>query len=129
VEFRAALEEMKSVDVRERLVDALRLDLAGPGNGVGDAAEVLPQAPSRWCLTGFLVPLEAESAQRADESSAEDLDQAGESGGGRQVAVGTAIADRPSHRSVRALPTHFVLVLVPLPGPGLSLYRFGHSGS
>ncbi|MBX5495627.1 MAG: helicase, partial [Bryobacteraceae bacterium] len=72
---------MKAVDVRERLVDALRLDLVGPSDGLGDAAEVLPQAPSRWYLTGFLVPLEAERTQRTDESSTDEVDQAGEGGG------------------------------------------------
>ncbi len=72
---------MNSDDVRARLVQALRLDLVGPDETLGDPTEVLPQAPSRWYLTGFLVPLGAEAAQRTDESSTEDLDQAGESGG------------------------------------------------
>lgn len=71
---------MKSVQVRSKLVDSLRLDLVGPSDSLGDPAEVLPQAPSRWYLTGFLVPLEAGS-QRADETSDDDLDQAGEGGG------------------------------------------------
>jgi hypothetical protein len=71
---------MNSVQVRSKLVDALRIDLVGPSDALGDTKEVLPQAPSRWYLTGFLVPLEAGS-QRADETSDEDLDQAGESGG------------------------------------------------
>src|SRR2546428_3153777 len=73
---------MKSIDVRSRLVDALRLDLIGPSDTLGDAKEVLPQAPSRWYLSGFLVPLGADPSQRADEDSADDLDQAGEPGGG-----------------------------------------------
>jgi hypothetical protein len=72
---------MNSVDVREKLVEALRLDLVGPSENLGDPSEVLPQAPSRWYLTGFLVPLGAEASQRADEASTEDLDQAGEGGG------------------------------------------------
>jgi hypothetical protein len=45
---------MQPVDVRSQLVDALRLDLVGPENGTELEAEVLPQAPSRWYLTGFL---------------------------------------------------------------------------
>ncbi len=73
-------EEMTSVEVRSKLVEALRLDLVGPSDSVGDPAEVLPQAPSRWYLTGFLVPLEGGS-QRADETSDDDVDQAGEGGG------------------------------------------------
>src|SRR6266481_8329848 len=73
--------EMNSSDVRDRLVDALRLDLVGPETRLDDLEEALSQAPSRWYLTGFLVPLGAEPAQRADEASMEDLDQAGEGGG------------------------------------------------
>ena len=72
---------INSVDVRGKLVEALRLDLVGPGENLGDPAEVLPQAPSRWYLTGFLVPLGAEASQRTDEASTEDLDQAGEGAG------------------------------------------------
>ena len=43
---------MNSVAVREKLVEALRLGLVGPAENLGDPAEVLPQAPSRWYLTG-----------------------------------------------------------------------------
>jgi hypothetical protein len=74
-------DEIKSAEVRERLVDALQLDLVGPAGQLGNPAEVLPQAPSRWYLTGFLVPLGAESEQRTDEASTEEMDQPGESGG------------------------------------------------
>jgi hypothetical protein len=91
---------MKAVDVRERLVDALQLDLVGPGDGLGDAAEVLPQAPSRWYLTGFLVPLEAERTQRTDESSTDDLDQAGEGGG-----LDDDVAPEPAAARQRYLPS------------------------
>ncbi len=52
----------KPVEVRSQLVDALRLDLVGPDNGSDLEAEILPQAPFRWYLTGFLVPLEAGEA-------------------------------------------------------------------
>src|SRR5215469_9042271 len=75
-------DKMTSVEVRSRLVDALRLDLIGPSDTLGDAKEILPQAPSRWYLSGFLVPLGADPNQRTDEDSADDLDQAGEPGGG-----------------------------------------------
>ena len=63
-----------SVSVRRRLCDALRIDLVGPRPD--DAAlqrERLPQAPSRWYLTGFLVPSGAPEAQRAQDSE-EELD-------------------------------------------------------
>ena len=71
---------MKPVDVRAGLVDALRLDLVGPNETVGDLAEVLPQSPSRWYLTGFLAPLDSGS-QRADETSNEELELGAEPGG------------------------------------------------
>lgn len=60
---------MTPVDVRSQLVDARRLDLVGPGEacgadgaGLGDAAEILPQRPSAWYLTGFLMYLDASRA-------------------------------------------------------------------
>ncbi len=64
-----------SAAVRERLVEALRLDLIGPRPE--DAAlrqERLPQAPSRWYLTGFLAPTGAPAAQRAQDAE-EELDE------------------------------------------------------
>src|SRR5262245_1547752 len=64
---------MTPADVRRGLVDALRLDLVGPENGTDLEAEVLPQAPSRWYLTGFLVPLEAGESQRTDETGEDDF--------------------------------------------------------
>ena len=57
---------MKPVEVRSELTDALKLDLVGPNDRLGSPTEVLPQAPSRWYLTGFLVPIEAETAQRVE---------------------------------------------------------------
>src|SRR5688500_16359748 len=72
---------MTSVEVRRELVNALRLDLVGPGEGLGQAEEVLPQRPSKWYLTGFLVPLDAEEDQRRDEDAAEDLAAGAEPGG------------------------------------------------
>src|SRR6516165_756137 len=65
---------MTPVDVRRGLVEALKLDLVGPENGSELEAEVLPQAPSRWYLTGFLVPLEAAEEQRSDETAQDELD-------------------------------------------------------
>jgi hypothetical protein len=65
---------VKPIEVRSRLVEALRLDLVGPDNGTDLEAEVLPQAPSRWYLTGFLVPLEAAEEQRSDETAQDELD-------------------------------------------------------
>ncbi len=74
---------MTPVDVRSQLVDALRLDLVGPDATriLGMPDEILPQPPSRWYLTGFLVPLEADESQRSDETSTEELDGAGDAKG------------------------------------------------
>ena len=62
---------MTLVAVRQNLVDALRLDLVGPQAGSALRDEILPQSPSRWYLTGFLVPSEANEQQRRDETAGE----------------------------------------------------------
>src|SRR5271155_5301638 len=90
-------EEMTSVEVRSKLVEALRLDLVGPGVILGDAQEVLPQGPSRWYLTGFLVPLGAKPEQRADEEADDDFDNAGEAGGTDDDAADDKPAARPRY--------------------------------
>ena len=73
--------ETTSAQVRSKLVDALKLDLVGPEADLGDPAEVLPQSPSRWYLTGFLAPLDAPPEQRSDAEADDDLDSSGEPGG------------------------------------------------
>lgn len=72
---------MTPVAIRSQLIDAVRLDLVGPGEAPGNDAEVLPEPPSRWYLTGFLVPLESDEKQRSDESGTDELDQASDAGG------------------------------------------------
>src|SRR5207245_2318291 len=67
---------MTAVEVRQQLVDALRLDLIGPGKGSPLEAEVLSQRPSAWYLTGFLVPFDAGEDQRVDETGNEEVGQA-----------------------------------------------------
>jgi hypothetical protein len=47
---------MNSPAVRSELVEALKLDLVGPDNDHAFAHELLPDAPLRWYLSGFLVP-------------------------------------------------------------------------
>ena len=57
-----------SASVRASLVVALRLDLVGPWpSDTTHEHERLPQAPSRWYLTGFLAPNGAPEAQRAQD--------------------------------------------------------------
>ena len=66
-----------SVAVRQSLVEALRLDLVGPTPGHALAEERLPawERPSKWYLTGFLVPAAAPPEQAAD---ADENDEMGE---------------------------------------------------
>jgi hypothetical protein len=110
-------EEMTSAEVRSKLVEALRLDLVGPGVNLGDAQEVLPQAPSRWYLTGFLVPLGAKPEQRKDEAADDDFDNAGEAGGTDDDAAD----DKPAARA-RYFPSSIgASVLVPAAAKRLSL--------
>src|SRR5262245_34566158 len=72
---------MTPVEVRQDLVNALKLDLVGPDKGSELEQEILPQAPSRWYLTGFLVPSEASAEQKTEEASQEEVDQMDERGG------------------------------------------------
>ena len=67
---------MTAATVRKRLVDTLWLDLIGPHNDHPFAKELLPDSPTRWYLTGFLVPTEAPASQRFDETSTEEIDTA-----------------------------------------------------
>ena len=47
-------------EVRSSLIDALQVDLVGPTpNDIAHVDEIIDQAPSKWYLTGFLVPYEA----------------------------------------------------------------------
>ena len=72
---------MTSPEVRSELVEALKLDLVGPDNDHAFAHELLPDAPSRWYLSGFLVPSEAPADQKTDETSSEEIDSGGNTGG------------------------------------------------
>ncbi len=70
-----------SVTVRAELCEALRLDLVGPDNNHAFAHELLPEAPSRWYLTGFLVPRYAPEDQRVDAQADDELDADGDADG------------------------------------------------
>ncbi|MEH2452780.1 hypothetical protein [Nostoc sp.] len=62
-------------EVRSHLIEALQLDLIGPTpDDIDHAEEILDQAPSKWCLTGFLVPHGAPIEQRGDDTVDDDLD-------------------------------------------------------
>jgi hypothetical protein len=72
-----------STDVRERLVDALHLDLVGPGPGHALGDERLPGwiRPSTWYLTGFLIPSSTEPEKSADADEDDDFEVVPESAG------------------------------------------------
>src|SRR5262249_43087159 len=76
------------------LVQTLGLDLIGPDRGSDLLNEVLPQAPSRWYLTGFLVPIDAEEGQKADEAAVEGVDELSEAGGGDDATTPEPAAAR-----------------------------------
>ena len=62
--------------VRDRIVDALRLDLVGPPAGHVLVAERLPGwvRPSNWYLTGFLVPSGMPPERCADADEDDDFE-------------------------------------------------------
>lgn len=86
---------MTSADVRARLTHALRLDLIGPNPGEPQISETLPIPPSRWYLTGFLVPWNAPAAQKADEDEQGELEKAAGGGGAGEEDTAT---DPPAAR-------------------------------
>src|SRR5437870_4874096 len=72
-----------SLEVRERLVEALKLDLVGPWAGHALVNERLPGwvRPSNWYLTGFLIPLGTPPEKSADADEDDDVDVIPESAG------------------------------------------------
>ena len=52
----------------------MRLDLVGPCPGHAFEKELLKDSPTRWYLTGYLVPEQAPEAQKHDASSNEAID-------------------------------------------------------
>ena len=73
-----------SLEVRERLVHALNLDLVGPWAGHPQEKERLPGwiRPSSWYLTGFLIPSGTAPEQRSSEDEDDELDETPEPEGG-----------------------------------------------
>jgi len=84
---------MKSTEIRDQLIKTLRLDLVGPHEHLGNPDETLDQAPSRFYLTGFLVPVGAIGERRSgEETDDENLDQLS----GPQRRDDTDTPDRPA---------------------------------
>ncbi len=67
---------MTSAEVRSCIVDALRLDLVGPGPGHEHQNERLPGwiRPSNWYHTGFLIPSSTPPEKSADQDEDDDFD-------------------------------------------------------
>jgi hypothetical protein len=90
-----------AAQVRAHLVDALRLDLVGPRPGhpphADYAEELLPIAPSKWYLSGFLVPFEAPGSERSDADGDEAIDQPGEVGDGDDDDTPEPASARKAH--------------------------------
>jgi hypothetical protein len=63
-----------ALEVRDRLVEAMRLDLVGPTTGDALATErLLPrERPSTWYVTGFLAPVDGADAAIAEPADDED---------------------------------------------------------
>jgi hypothetical protein len=72
-----------SLEVRARLVEALKLDLVGPWTGHALTDERLPGwvRPSNWYLAGFLIPSGTLPEKSADADEGEDIDVVPESAG------------------------------------------------
>ena len=64
------IRSMTPAAVRDRLLEALRVDLVGPA--LPD--ELLDQNPTCWYLTGFLAPLNASLEQRSDLDANDEPD-------------------------------------------------------
>lgn len=68
------------VEVRKRLVEALRLDLVGPWSGHPLEAESLLKFPGRvrpsnWYLTGFIVPPDRAASTAIEVGASEEVDE------------------------------------------------------
>jgi hypothetical protein len=88
--------------VRSHLIDALEADLVGPfrkppGAPISDAAEVLRISPSRWYLTGFLVPRDQGEIDEPDEEE-DDV------GAGNDEDEEESSKPDPTVKKVRRLP-------------------------
>lgn len=72
-----------SVEVRDRLVEALKLDLVGPLADDALRNECLPGwiRPSSWYLTGFLIPVGTPPEESSDADEDDDVDVVPETAG------------------------------------------------
>lgn len=78
--------QLTPVQIRDRLVEALELDLVGPWPGHELEQERLPRRvrPSNWYLTGFLIPVDT-AAEQAGDDDADDEFEADTDGSGDEA--------------------------------------------
>ncbi len=69
---------MVGSQTRQQIVEALGLDLVGPSCGHDFSRELLPDPPSRWYLTGFLVPTDAPIEHRVDFGANDEFEEGGD---------------------------------------------------
>src|SRR5689334_13225492 len=98
---------MTSLEIRRELVKALQLDLIGPDDELGYRGEILPQAPSRWYLTGYIVPIDADQEELADADSTEEVDEASDAAG-----IDDAVPPEPASARQRYLPSSIGLSIL-----------------
>ena len=107
---------MKETEVRQRLVEALEADLVGPfvpDSHPQGGQEVLPIAPSRWYLTGFLSPQGNRVPDADDRDSTDDSLAAGSES--RAEDAGT---DDPEPKRPVRFPASMGLSVFLPPGKG-----------
>lgn len=107
---------MNELDVRRRLVEALEADLIGPFTSdavAGAEQEILPLAPSRWYLTGFLAP----QGGRVPDEDDHDSKDGGLAAGDDTQTEDAGSADQEPKRPVR-FPASMGLSLFLPPGAG-----------
>ena len=75
--------QLTPVEIRQKLVETLELDLIGPWPGHELEEEMIHRRyrPSNWYLTGFLIPAASDEAQAADDEADDDFDAVDEGSG------------------------------------------------
>ena len=113
----APIPPTTALEVRDRLVEALRLDLVGPTTGDDLAAERLlsRERPSTWYVAGFLAPVDGAQAATADPSADEDDDGPREAT--ERLAPPDDGADEPAPPRRRFLPSSMGLSVFVSPTP------------
>jgi hypothetical protein len=106
-----------ALEVRDRLVEALRLDLVGPTSSDALATErLLPrERPSTWYVTGFLAPVDGAGAAIAEPADDEDDDGPREAT--ERLPPPDDGADEPAPPRRRYLPSSMGLSVFVPPAP------------